>query len=134
MPERAGAGLSGVNEMNFSRHRVGGLATAPEMCVFCVKDFHWEKKENTERGREKNVRGCWLVYRLCIDFSLSDTLIFHMAQSALSLPAFCLHLNFVPHRHYQRLLKTVFALPPFFTMKRPLFVREPLSNCSADLK
>lgn len=34
VPERAGASLSGVNEMNFSRHRVGGLAAAPEMCVF----------------------------------------------------------------------------------------------------
>lgn len=40
VPERAGTGLSRVNEMNFGRHHVGGLATAPEMCVFCVKDFH----------------------------------------------------------------------------------------------
>lgn len=103
--ERAGTGLSGVNKMNFSRLRVGGLATAPEMCVFCVKDFHWEKKK-TQREGEKNVRGCSLVYRLCIDFSLSDTLIFHMERSALSLPAFCLCLNSVPHQHYQRLLKT----------------------------
>lgn len=41
VPERAGAGLSGVNEMNFSHLCVGGLAAAfGDVCVFCVKDFH----------------------------------------------------------------------------------------------
>lgn len=90
-------------------------------CVFYVKDFHWEKKKKTERGREKNVRGCWLVYRLCIDFSLSDTLIFHMEQSALSLPAFCLCLNSVPHQHDQRLLKTKCLPCQLFYNRKPSF-------------
>lgn len=57
VPERAGAGLSGVNEMNFSRHHVGGLTTAPEMCPLCER-LSLRKKKKTEREREKNVRGC----------------------------------------------------------------------------
>lgn len=95
-------------------------------CVSSVWKTFIEKKKRKHRGREKNVRGCWLVYRLCIDFSLSDTLIFHMEQSALSLPAFCLCLNSVPHQHHQRLLKTKCLLRQLFHNEKPTFLSENL--------
>lgn len=92
---------------------LGGLRPL-RRCVSSVWKTFIQKKKKTEREKEKNVRGCWLVYRLCIDFSLSDTLIFHMEQSALSLPAFCLCLNSVLYQHSKDYWKQNVCLAHFF--------------------
>lgn len=94
VPVREGAGAcQELMKWTLTVFESGARNLSGDMCLLCER-VSLRKKENTvseswrERERKK-MCGCWLVYRLCIDFSSSDTWIFHMEQSALLLPAFC---------------------------------------------
>lgn len=65
VPDRAGAGLSGVNEMNFGRLHVGGAHDCSrDVCLLCER-LSLRKKENAEGGKEKMCVGV----DLCIGYA-----------------------------------------------------------------